>query len=153
MLQPHFDLDIVESRPATPVEDLRAETLGSLATPLGSPRLRQLAADAVARAAPARARAVVAVTDLTRASPDAVLVPPLLDELNAGGIGDGEITVIVAIGLHRATSDAEKREKLGGVVDRVRVIDSDGRDPTKWADLGSIPPYGVPGITQKVIKD
>jgi nickel-dependent lactate racemase len=151
MLQPWFDLDTVESATATPVADLAAETLRRLASPLGGKRLRDLAADAV-RMAP-DARAVIAVTDLTRASPDGVLVPPLLDELNAGGIPDERITIVVAIGLHRATTDAEKREKLGSVADRVRVVDSDGRDPATWADLGTIPPYGVPGFTQKIVKE
>ncbi|OLD11522.1 MAG: hypothetical protein AUJ06_00350 [Chloroflexi bacterium 13_1_40CM_3_70_6] len=153
MLQAHFDLDVLESGTATPIDDLPAETVRRLESPLGSPRLRDLAAEAVRRVAPRPARAVIAVTDLTRGSPDAILVPPLLDELNAGGIGDAQITVIVAVGLHRATTDAEKREKLGGLVDRVRVVDSDARDPTKWADLGPITPYGVPGITQKLVKD
>src|SRR5438309_11037490 len=60
---------------------------------------------------------------------------------------------MIGVGLHRATTDSEKREKLGTVVDRVRVIDSDGRDPAKWADLGTIPPYGVPGFTQKLVKE
>src|SRR5207253_1950985 len=78
---------------------------------------------------------------------------PLLGELNAGGIPDAQITVIVAIGLHRPTTDAEKRDKLGSVVDRVRVVDSNGRDPAMWADLGTIPPYNVPGSTQKLIKE
>src|SRR5207237_238284 len=99
------------------------------------------------------ARAVVADTDLRGAGPDDVLVPPLLDELNRGGITDERITVMIAVGLHRATTEAEKREKLGGAVDRVRVVDSDGRDPAKWVDLGPIPPYGVPGSTQRLIKD
>ena len=153
MLQPWFDLDVVESGTATPVEDLRAETIRRLASPLGSPTLRALAADATKRAAPRNARAIIAVTDLTRASPDAILVPPLLDELNAGGIADGEIIVMIGVGLHRGTTEAEKRDKLGTVVDRVRVVDSDGRDPAKWADLGTIPPYGVPGFTQKLVKD
>src|SRR5207249_9893972 len=85
--------------------------------------------------------------------PDAFLIPPILDELNAGGIADAQITVIVAIGRHRATTDAEKRKKLGSVVDRVRVVDSDGRDPAMCANLGTIPPYGVPGFTQKLVKD
>jgi len=152
IVQPHFDLDTVESGIATPVGDLAAETRRVLDSPLGSPSLRQLAADARRRAG-GRARAVIAVTDLTRGSPDAVLVPPLLADLNAGGIPDTDITVIVAVGLHRATTDDEKREKLGGVVDRVRVIDSDGNDPAKWADLGTIPPYDVPGFTQKIVKD
>src|SRR2546423_12755587 len=130
MLQPWFDLDIVESARATPVADPAAETRRCLAPPLGGIRLRQLAADA-ARRVP-NARAVIAVTDLTRASPDGVLVPPLLDELNAGGIPDAGITVIVAVGLHRATTDAEKREKLGPAVDRVKGVDSNGRDPNLW---------------------
>src|SRR5882672_2615501 len=115
MLQPWFDLDIVESATATPIADLATETVRRLQSPLGGRRLGDLAADAVRRV-PA-ARAVIAVTDLTRASPDAVLVPPLLDELNVGGIPDAQIVVIVGVGLHRATTDAEKREKLGSVVD------------------------------------
>jgi nickel-dependent lactate racemase len=151
MLQPWFDLDIVESATAAPIEDVAAETVRRLGSPLGGRRLRDLAADAV-RTAP-NARAVIAVTDLTRASPDGVLVPPLLDELNAGGIPDARITVIVAVGLHRATTDPEKREKLGTVVDRVLIVDSNGTDPAMWADLGTIPPYDVPGFTQKLVKD
>src|SRR2546426_2649969 len=151
MLQPWFDLDIVESGTATPIADLAAETIRRLQSPLSGKRLRDLAADAV-RKTP-QARAVIAVTDLTRASPDGVLVPPLLDELNAGGIPDAQITVIVAIGLHRATTDAEKRENLGSVVDRVRVVDLNGRDPAMWADLGTIPPYDVPGFTQRLVKE
>jgi len=83
-----------------------------------------------------------------------VLVPPLLDELNAGGIADRDITILVAVGLHRPTTDAEKTEKLGAAVTaRVRVTDSNGRDPAMWADLGTIPPYDVPGLTQKLVKD
>jgi nickel-dependent lactate racemase len=109
-------------------------------------------AAAIAKGRGREARAVIAVTDLTRDSPDAVLVPALLDELNIG-IPDERITVVVGVGLHRATTDAEKREKLGSVVDRVRVIDSNGRDPAMWADLGTIPPYDVPGITQRIVKD
>ena len=151
MLQPWFDVDVVESGTGTPVPDLRAATLDALRRPRGSAALAQLARHAVA--ARPGANAVIAVTDLTRACPDDVLVPPLLDELNAGGIPDERITVIVAIGLHRATTDAEKREKLGDVVERVNVVDSNGRDPTHLADLGSIPPYGVPGSTQRIVKD
>jgi nickel-dependent lactate racemase len=152
MVQPWFDLDVVESGTAEPVGDLAAAARDAVRKPHGSPPLSELARDAVSRKR--EATAVIAVTDLTRGCPDDALVPPLLDELNAGGIPDARITVIVAVGLHRATTEAEKREKLGGgVVARVRVVDSDGRDPAKWADLGPIPPYGVPGFTQKLVKD
>jgi nickel-dependent lactate racemase len=153
MLQPWFDLDVVESGSMAPIADLPSRIRKILGNPMGYPPLRELARKAITDAAPRPATAVIAVTDLTRGCPDDSLVPPLLDELNTGGIPDERIVVIVAIGLHRATTEAEKRQKLGPVVDRVRVIDSDGRDPAKWVDLGSIPPYGVPGFTQKVVKD
>jgi nickel-dependent lactate racemase len=152
MLQPWFDVDVVESATAEPIADLPEHVRQVVRDPIGGPPLHELARTAVADAGPRPATAVVAVTDLTRACPDDVLVPPLLDELNRGGIPDERITVIVAVGLHRATTDAEKREKLGAVVDRVRVVDSDGRDPSQWVDLGPIPPYGVPGSTQRIVK-
>src|SRR5207247_6579002 len=151
MLQPWVDLDVVQSGTATPVTDVEAEARLALRHPHGSPALWERAREAVARRT--EATAVIAVTDLTRASPDAALVPPMLDELNVGGISDERITVIVAVGLHRTTTAAEKRDKLGRVVDRVRVVDSEGRDPAKWADLGTIPPYDVPGFTQKLVKE
>jgi lactate racemase len=150
MVQPWFDLEVLGSAAAEPVE-LGSAISNALADPLGGPKLVDLAREAVARRP--SATAVIAVTDLTRASPDDALVPPLLAELNAGGIPDERITVMIGVGLHRATTEGEKREKLGAVVDRVRAIDSDGRDPSRWADLGSIPPYGVPGFTQKLVKD
>ncbi len=151
VVPPWSDTDVVASGTAAPIADVAAAAREAVRRPHGSAPLADLARDASARSA--AATAVVAVTDLTRASPDAALVPPLLDALNAGGIPDARITIVVAVGLHRATTDAEKREKLGAVVDRVRVVDSDGRDRSKWADLGSIPPYGVPGFTQRIVKD
>src|SRR6185503_20081000 len=114
MLQPWFDADVVESGAMTPVNDVPAAARAAVARPRGTRPLRDIARDAVSRT-PA-ARAVIAVTDLTRACPDAALVPPLLDELNAGGIADERITMIVAVGLHRPTTDAEKREKLSAAV-------------------------------------
>jgi nickel-dependent lactate racemase len=153
MLQPWFDIDVVESQSMPPIDDVEAGARSALARPRGATPLRDLAREAVARAGARPAQAIIAVTDLTRACPDDALVPPLLDELNAGGIPDAQITVMVAVGLHRETTAAEKREKLGAVVDRVRVVDSAGRDPAKWADLGPIPPYGVPGFTQQLVKD
>ncbi len=154
MVQPWFDLAVVESGSAQPIDDVRAAARSALRAPLGAPPLRELAARTIAEIAPRRPRVVIAVTDLTRASPDADLVPPMLEELNAAEIADAEISICVAVGLHRATTEAEKREKLGDdIARRVRVFDSDGRDPAKWADLGAIPPYGVPGYTQRVIKD
>ena len=61
MLQPWFDVDVVESAAAPPVGDLAAAALQALRRPSGSPSLAQLAREAVAREP--GATAVIAVND------------------------------------------------------------------------------------------
>src|SRR5579859_584409 len=117
-----------ESRP--PLADVPAAVQAALAAPHG-PRLRDLPAVRPG------ARAVIVVTDITRACPDHLLVPPLLDELNAGGIPDPAITVLVALGMHRPSTPAEWQAKLGpAVLGRVRVVDHAAEDPGALIDLG-----------------
>jgi nickel-dependent lactate racemase len=107
-LEPHF---------AAPI-DLQREVGAALAAPLQSGRLSELA--------PAHARVCIVFTDATRACPDHMLVPAILRELAAAGVRDGDITLLCATGLHRASTREEKIAKLGqAVVDRYRVIDHD----------------------------
>ncbi len=158
MLQPWFDINVVESETMPPIEDVTGAARDALRKLWPTSRIHrvralgELADDAGHRHGD-KPRVVIAVTDLTRACPDHLLVPALIEELNSAGITDEFITVVIAVGLHRATTADEKREKLGGLVDRVRVVDSDGRDPAQWVDLGRIPPYDVPGTTQRIIKE
>ena len=127
---PWAEVDVLTSADAPPLRDVQEAVRGALRAPLGTPPLRDLAAAVVRRLSSRRPRVVIAVTDVTRASPDHLLVPPMLDELRAGGVRDEEVAICVAVGLHRASTDAEKREKLGhALVARHEVFDSDGRDP------------------------
>jgi nickel-dependent lactate racemase len=94
----------------------------AISQPIGTRPLRDLASG--------KRTACIAVTDATRQCPDHLLVPPMLRELEAGGIPREAITIVVAVGTHRASTDAEKREKLGdSIVDGYRVIDHDPYDP------------------------
>lgn len=90
----------------------------ALSRPINSPPLIELAS---------RARSVViAVTDATRSCPDSMLLPPMLRQLHTAGLVPGQITIIVAIGTHRPSTDQEKRDKLGDdIVDRYCVVDHD----------------------------
>ncbi|MDQ6804310.1 MAG: lactate racemase domain-containing protein, partial [Actinomycetota bacterium] len=121
---------MVEPQPMQPVADLPTAVRQALDAPIG-PRLRDLP-----QARPG-ARAVIVVTDSTRACPDRVLVPPLLDELNAGGVADADITVLIGLGMHRPSTPQEREQKLGpAVLGRVRVVDHDAEDPSALANLG-----------------
>jgi nickel-dependent lactate racemase len=76
---------------------------------------------------------VVIVTDNTRACPDDRLLPPILAELE-GRVARENITIIVALGLHRALDREELARLLGtDIVERYNVIN---HDPTQTSHLG-----------------
>ncbi len=114
-------VDVETSQPTGHPDPLeRAEQ--SLANPIGSPLLSELAADA--------ASVVIAVTDATRSCPDSLLLPPMLRQLHAAGITPEQVTIIIAIGTHRPSTEGEKRDKLGDdIVDRYHVVDHDPWTP------------------------
>jgi nickel-dependent lactate racemase len=93
----------------------------SLANPIGTPRLRDL----VHRGQ----KAVVVTSDLTRPCPSDLLLPPVLDELAAGGVPDADVTVVMALGLHRPMTEAEMEAAVGPeVYRRVQVVNHDPAD-------------------------
>lgn len=86
--------------------------------PIDSPKLREIARG--------KSTAAIAISDFSRATPDDILLPVILDELNSAGISDRDITVIVGAGLHRHMTKAEVKRKVGRhVFERVRVVQHD----------------------------
>ena len=127
--------DFLPPASLTPLADVPSALAASLTAPVGAPPLRQLAGGA--------RDAVIAIPDLSRARPNDLIVPALLDELNAAGVCDERITVLVGCGLHRSTT-AEEKVRLAGeaATGRVRVLDSQGLE-SEFVDLGTTP-YGFP---------
>jgi len=135
-LPPGMRGTVVVSKAVEPLSDVEGAIAEALAHPIGSPPLREMAkpGDTVC----------IAFTDITRASPDHLLVPALLKELEAAGVRDEDITLLCGIGMHRASTHEEKITKLGAdVVARYRVIDNEPRNPEALVDLG-VTPGGVP---------
>ncbi len=120
----------VVSKPAPPLGDVEAAVEEALAHPIGSPPVRDLGGRGD--------RVCIVFTDITRASPDHVLVPALLRELEAGGVRDEDVTLLCGIGMHRPSTHEEKVAKLGeDVVERYRVIDNEPRNAEVLVDLGT----------------
>ncbi len=121
---------VVESKTVSPIEDVPAAVAAAVAQPVNSPPLRELAKPGD--------RVCIVFTDVTRASPDALLVPPLLAELETAGVCDKDITLLCGIGMHRASTPEEKVAKLGqAVINRYRVIDGEPQNPAALVDLGT----------------
>jgi nickel-dependent lactate racemase len=83
-------------------------------------------------------KAVIISEDQTRPSPVVEVVLPLINELNALGIGDESIEVIIGRGTHRKTTPDEIKAKLGGeVVGRVKVSIHDADDKANLVNVGT----------------
>ncbi len=121
--------------PALPDEALDAELRRTLDAPIGAKPLREEAKGA--------RRVVIVADDATRPTPTHRILPLLLDELNAAGVPDEAITVLIALGTHRAMTQEEIGRKFGpAVTNRVAVINHNAFDPSQWVDLG-VTPCGV----------
>jgi nickel-dependent lactate racemase len=112
---------VFEPREAPQATDQDALVRQALARPIGTPPLRKIAK--------AGQKVVIVTSDLTRPCPSERLLPPVLAELSAAGVEDENITVVVALGLHRPMSAAELEQTVGPpVYRRVRVINHDPED-------------------------
>ena len=99
-------------------------------SPIGSPKLRELAAG--------KKNAVLIISDHTRPVPSKDIVPFMLEELRAGN-PDIEITMLVATGCHRGTTPEELVHKLGeDIVSREHIVVHDC-DSSPLTDLGPLP--------------
>ena len=77
-------------------------------------------------------KAVIIVSDTTRPTPTAKLLPPLISELHEGGIED--ITVIFGLGIHRKQTEEEKKKILGELYGKIRCLE---HDPDNCVYLGT----------------
>ena len=126
----------VESQPAVPLFDVQRAVTEALRHPIGTPPLCEMVKPGH--------RVCIVFTDITRSSPDDILVSALLQELERAGVRDADITLLCGIGMHRASTHAEKIAKLGAdIVARYRVIDNEPQNPKALVDLG-VTPGGVP---------
>ncbi|NBK90514.1 nickel-dependent lactate racemase [bacterium 1XD21-13] len=95
------------------------EVIRSLENPIHSKRLKDLVTTGQ--------KVVIVTSDITRPMPSYVILPHVLKELNDGGIPDSDITVVFALGSHRAHTEEEKQKLVGeAVYSRVSCIDSKG---------------------------
>src|SRR5687768_14932311 len=135
----------VESRTPPALADPAAAVTEAVISPLAGPPLREVARG--------KRRVCIAVTDATRACPDHLLVPPMLAELAAAGVPDEAITLLVAVGTHRASTEAEKFDKLGvEIVRRFRVVDHDAFDLANLVKVAD-GPGGLPFELSREVVD
>lgn len=120
---------VLEPRYVQGIPDEPAALRAALRQPIGCAPLRSLVKPGQ--------RAVVVHTDITRATPNERILPPLLAELEEGGIARKDITLLNALGTHRPQTDAELRKMLGDiVVENHHCVQHDGNDDANLVHVG-----------------
>ena len=95
--------------------------LDALANPIGTERLEDLVKPGQS--------VVILFDDITRPTPAAAILPPILDALRRAGMRDADIRLFAALGTHRPMTDAELRAKLGAdAVGRYKIINREYLD-------------------------
>lgn len=85
----------------------------ALRNPIGTPRLRELAQG--------KKKVVLVTSDHTRAVPSKLTLPILLREIREGN-PNADITILIATGLHRPTTEEEQRRMFGDeIVDNEKI--------------------------------
>jgi nickel-dependent lactate racemase len=121
---------------AAAIPDIEAAVRSAIRNPIGSPTLAELVAKH-------GKRTLILVDDSTRSTPQKLILPILLDELNASGVPDSEISGMIALGTHRWMKYEEIAHRVGeAVLDRISVTNM-SHDPKDFEDLG-VTPLGIP---------
>ena len=103
----------------------------ALEHPIGSKKLSELAVG--------KKRVTLVTSDHTRAVPSKITLPILLAEIRKGN-PDAEITILIATGLHRATTPEEQRRMFGdAIVDHEKIAVNDAFKPEDFVHVCTLP--------------
>ncbi len=113
------------------LHDASAAVGAALDRPIESPGLADLARG--------RNSACVVISDATRPVPNTVLLPPLLDVLEAAGVPPSETLILVATGIHRPSTEEERLRLVGPeIASRYPIVDHLSKRREDMVEVGRI---------------
>ncbi|MCL4369788.1 MAG: nickel-dependent lactate racemase [Chloroflexi bacterium] len=114
-----------EPKPVKPLADVSGELRKALDNPVGMASL--------ATALRGARTVTIVVDDQTRVTPCDQMLPELLSQIKAAGIGEGNIQIVMGKGTHRWPSEDEVKQKVGA--DIFAKYGVTVHDPDKTEDL------------------
>lgn len=116
-------------RPVTPSADPSAEIEHAVAHPLDTPPLSEIVRPGE--------QVIILVDDHTRVTPAARILPPVLAAVRRAGVRDGDVTIMLATGSHRPSTEDEVRRKVGHeIYGRYHVLQHQCTDEENQVYLG-----------------
>jgi nickel-dependent lactate racemase len=124
-------------RDVPPLDHPESAVRSALETSIGAPPLRRIAEG--------KKNACILVCDITRPVPNQAILRPMLEVLYDAGVPRERTLILVATGLHRPSTDAEKLEMLGeAILAGYRVEDHSGTRLAEHTKVGTSS-RGIPG--------
>ncbi|MDD3335965.1 MAG: nickel-dependent lactate racemase [Eubacteriales bacterium] len=115
-------------------ETEEAMVRSALSAPIASSRLSELAKG--------KSKILVITSDHTRPVPSHITMPLYLEEIRKGS-PNAEIRILIATGMHRPTTEAELRQKLGDkIVNDEQIVVHDAQKDEDMVRLGTLPSGG-----------
>lgn len=113
--------DVLEPSYLPGLKNIQDELVRSLRFPIHSKPLQDLVLP--------KSKVVIVHTDLTRATPNQIILPPILKELELAGVSRENISLITGLGTHRPQTEKEIRVLLGDfIVDNYACLQHDAED-------------------------
>lgn len=122
--------DRLEPRNAEPAGNETQAVLDALHRPIGTAPLPEIVH-------PGEQVAVI-VNDITRLTRTDLILPPVIDTLNAAGVPDRDIFIVFALGIHRPQTAAERKLIVGEeIYARIRCFDHISTDNADLVEIGT----------------
>ena len=120
---------VLEISDSIPLPDEDGAVRKAIAAPIDSAPLAELAEG--------RESACIVISDITRPVPNKVILPPMLETLEATGIPREKITILIATGIHRP-NNAEELEIMVGrdIMETYRIVNHFSQKPETHTYLG-----------------
>ena len=136
----------IDGRPAETIADIPAAVHHAVNHPIGTPPLKDVVKPGES--------VVLIASDITRGwIKYEQFLPALLDELNAAGIPDRDISIVVALGAHRPHTPEENIDVYGKTTcDRVAIYQHDALNEENLVYLGTTS-GGTPSYINKRVAE
>src|SRR5215472_17352918 len=122
--------ELLAPRRAAPVADETAAVYDAIEKPIGAAPLRSIVRPGE--------RVAIVVNDITRLTRTDLILPPIVNTLNAAGIPDRHMFIVFALGIHRRQTDDERRLILGDeMFSRIRSVDHISTDEANLVTIGT----------------
>ena len=122
---------LLEMKPLAPLADPAGAVREALAHPISSRPLADIVRG--------RKSACIVISDITRPVPNRIILPPLLETLEAAGMAREAITILIATGMHRPNLGDELAHMVGrDIMARYRIENHFCREAENYRRIDTI---------------